>query len=91
MPRVTEKNLGTKVHLGLMLDKSVYIMMRGLAQESGVSIKFILRRLIENAVSTREIPWPEKKSNGAPTYDAETEEPLEPAPAGRKIPANRAQ
>jgi hypothetical protein len=95
MPRVSETKLGAKAHVGLMVDKAIYIMLKGLAQENGVSIKFVLRRLIENAVSTREIPWPGGSKvpvPATPIYDAETEEPLAPpVQAGRKTPASRAQ
>jgi hypothetical protein len=54
--------------ISIQIPKALYLSFKGLAQENEVSIKFVLRRLIENAVITRQIPWP-GSVQPVPTYD----------------------
>ena len=99
MARVREDRLGPTVNLNVVLDKAKYILYKGLAAENGVSVKFVTKRLIENAILTRIIPWPTGAPKSVPIYDAETGEDIEVVElrtkktnaTARKVPASPAE
>jgi hypothetical protein len=83
------KNLKDPVSMSLKIKRSVYVAFKGLAQEHDISIKFLLRRLIEDAIITRRIPWPGShpaNPDSVHTYDGAEETQTAKQTDGQKHP-----
>lgn len=75
------RKLGKNVGISVILQKAAYMVLKGIAQENDVSVKFIVKRAIFDVINTRRIPGLDALTPVA-TYDGEQVAVKD----GRKLP-----
>lgn len=78
------RRLGKAVGVNIKLPKAAYLVLKGIAQENDVSVKFVVKRAIFEVMNSRRIPGLDSLSP-VMTYDGESQATVQD---GRKLPVH---